>query len=97
MIRVPWPVKYGLLHCAGKDEPGHGSRATDHEARVRDHVASALLAAEAACGVLAHFHFLVKELDALLAELLAVTMLELADLAIEWRFVFHGGSPPGTD
>jgi hypothetical protein len=44
--------------------------------------------------VLAHLHLFVKKLDALLAELLAVTVLELANLAIEGRFIFHDGGPP---
>jgi hypothetical protein len=39
--------------------------------------------------MLAHFHLLVKELGALLAELFSVAMLELADLAIGWRYVSH--------
>jgi len=50
--------------------------------------------------VLADFHFFVKKLGALLAELFAVAVLELGELASEcgglWRFVFHGGEPPGT-
>jgi hypothetical protein len=59
--------------------------------------ASSFSASEAAGGVLADFHFFVKKLDALLAELLAVAMLELGELAIEcgeWRFIFHGDEPP---
>lgn len=50
-------------------------------------------AAEPAGRVFANFLLLVGELDALLAELLAVAMLELGDLAIEWGFVFHGDWP----
>jgi hypothetical protein len=50
--------------------------------------------------VLADFHFFVRKLDALLAELFAVAVLELGELANErgglWRFVFHGGEPPAA-
>jgi hypothetical protein len=42
--------------------------------------------------MLALFHLFVKKLGALLAELLSVAMLELANLGIERRFVFHGHS-----
>jgi hypothetical protein len=44
--------------------------------------------------MLAHFSFFVEELGAQLAEFFTAAMLQLSDRHNEWRFVFHGGSPP---
>jgi hypothetical protein len=72
----------------------HGPRVTEHDSRNSIHDSAAFPSAEATRRVLAHLHLFVKKLNALLAELLAVTVLELANLAIEGRFIFHGGWPP---
>jgi hypothetical protein len=44
--------------------------------------------------MLAHLSFLVEELSVQLAEFFTAAMFQLADRYNEWRFVFHGGSPP---
>jgi hypothetical protein len=58
--------------------------------RITSHGPSSLSAAEAACGVLADFSFLVKKLSVELAEFFSAAMFELSGESVVGEFVFHG-------
>jgi hypothetical protein len=71
----------------------YASWATDHRTRATPHGSSSS-AAKAARWMLAHFSLFVEELGAQLAEFFTAAVFQLADDRAEWRFIFHGGSPP---